>query len=45
MFPKEIEMGISLIKSKNSKGPKIDPCGTPDVIERKSDDPSSITTL
>ena len=41
----EIALGISLIKSKNSKGPKIEPCWAPDVTGRKSDDPLSITTL
>ena len=41
----EIALGMSLTKSKNSKGPKIDPCGTPDVTGRKSDDSLSITTL
>lgn len=41
----EIALGISLIKSKNSKGSKIDPRGTPDVTGRKSDDSISITTL
>ena len=40
----EIALGMSLTKSKNSKGPKIDPCGTPDVTGRKSDNSLSITT-
>ena len=38
MFPLiEIALGISLIKSKNIKGPKMDPGGTPDVTGTKSD--------
>ena len=41
----EIALGILLIKSKKRKGPKIDPCGIPDVIGRKSDDSLSVTTL
>ena len=45
MFSLEITLGISLIKIKNSKGPKIDPCGTPDFTRRKSYDSLSNTTL
>lgn len=41
----EVKMsGKSLIKSKNKRGPSIDPCGTPDVGEKLSDLPPPITT-
>ena len=30
--------GISLIKSKNNRGPKMDPCGTPDITGIHSDE-------
>ena len=41
----ETALGKSLIKRKNSKGLKIDSCGTPDVTGKKSDDSFSIRTL
>ena len=32
-----IPMGKSFINSKNRRGPKIDPCGTPDLTDEKFD--------
>lgn len=40
----EILSVISLIKTRNNKGPKTEPCGTPDVTGRVSDGTCSCRT-
>ena len=37
--------GKSLIYIRNRRGPKIDPCGTPEVTGKNSEEEFSITTL
>ena len=32
IFPIELQLAISLMKTRNSRGPRTDPCGTPHFI-------------
>ena len=45
LVPSETHVYISFINSTRSKGPKIEPCGTPDSTGRGLDDISPITTF
>jgi hypothetical protein len=45
MDANDMAVGMSLIYSRNNRGPSIEPCGTPEVTGRKSELSPSITTL